>query len=121
MVIQTDKNCGPALIDKSYYIEQILLKHLGDGITYQQLTTSSATFLLSKFKSALTNILLTQKHSFSPIVKNYFTHGLKNATRIPVFYGTAKVHKGVTPDVLFRPIISQCGSLSALVSTYIDV
>ena len=54
-------------------------------------------------------------------VKTYFTRGLLEATRIPVFYGTAKVHKPITPDVKFRPINSQCGSLSALVSTYLDV
>ena len=59
--------------------------------------------------------------TFSPIVRHYFTIGVKEATRVPVFYGTAKVHKGIVPDVPFRPIISQCGSLSALISTYIDV
>ena len=58
---------------------------------------------------------------FSPIVKKYFTLGIKTSTRIPVFYGTAKVHKSTVPHIKFRPINSQCGSLSALVSTYLDV
>lgn len=39
--------------------------------------------------------------------------------RIPQFYGMPKVHKNKLP-VPLRPVISQCGSLSAIISTFID-
>ena len=50
----------------------------------------------------------------------YFTrHLLFSDFRIPQFYGSPKVHKNQLP-VPLRPIVSQCGSLLAVASTYID-
>ena len=121
LIIQTDKNCGLALIDRDYYINRILKEHLCDGRTYQQLSPTNAQYLLSKFESSLLKLISKNKSLFSPIVKKYFTQGIKEATRIPVFYGTAKVHKLKISHIRFRLVNSQCDSLSALVSTYIDV
>jgi hypothetical protein len=39
--------------------------------------------------------------------------------RLPQFYVLPKIHKNKTP-MLFRPVVSQCGSFSAIISTFID-
>ena len=121
LVIQTDKNCGPALIDRDYYIKRILTEHLSDGITYQQISEDSGLFYLQQVKDNLLSILPKYSIHFSPITKNFFRHGIANAVRVPIFYGTAKVHKSTKPHVRFRPVTSQCGSLSAMISTFLDV
>ena len=46
-------------------------------------------------------------------------HLLHSDFRIPQFYGSPKVHKNILP-VPLRPVVSQCGSLLAVASTYID-
>ena len=54
----------------------------------------------------------------------YFRHNLRHylATnnRIPQIYGMPKVHK-IAATVPFRPVNSQCGSVFALASIFIDV
>jgi hypothetical protein len=44
---------------------------------------------------------------------------MKKEHRIPQFYGMPKVHKDKFPIPL-RPVISQCGSFSAIISTFLD-
>ena len=61
--------------------------------------------------------VFTRQHS-----KDYFRRILlkiPTKQRIPQFYGMPKVHKCKIPIPL-RPVISQCGSFTAFISTWLD-
>ena len=54
------------------------------------------------------------------IMKGPFFRGLDKMQRIPQMYGNPKVHKKWTIHVPPRPVNSQVGSLSVMVSKYVD-
>jgi hypothetical protein len=115
-----DKNLGPCIIEQETYIKNILNEHLQNGNTYQLLQEDDAIDKLSNIKVKLKEILNTYSKEFNGDEKAYFTKLLRKGNhRIPQFYSTPKVHKNKKPTP-YRPVISQCGSLSAIISTFID-
>lgn len=49
IVLATDKNLGPAIIDRATYIKGMLTQHLLDGRTYQQLDYLEANTIRQQF------------------------------------------------------------------------
>ena len=93
IVLQTDKNLGPAIMERKNYINLVLEQHLLDQDTYEELQEKDGTHLLATFKSDLMDILDTYDSSLSDYEKKYFNHALAFRDRVPLFYGTPKVHK----------------------------
>jgi hypothetical protein len=56
---------------------------------------------------------------FSEADDTYFTRALQQPMKVFQFNGTPKVHKNKFPTS-FHPVIAQCGSLSAIISSFID-
>ena len=120
IVLMADKNLGPVLMEKKTYILEIFRQHLADSSTYCKLTEEEATAILDNTKSSLENLIYKKfKTILHPYELKYFIHHIDHSKRTPVFYGSPKIHKNKKP-VPLRPIISQCGSLSAAISTYLD-
>ena len=53
LIVQCDKNLGPAIIEREIYIQRALSDHLLDNNTYEQLTKEEATNSASKIFDAI--------------------------------------------------------------------
>lgn len=109
-------------VERKDCINQVLTEHLTNTQNYIQLSEDDATEELEAQKNALDEAYeewglpnITEEH------KTYFVRSFREIIltkpRIPVFYGTWKVHKD-KPSV--RPVISSCGSYPEIFSIYVD-
>ena len=123
IVLMCDNNLGPALMIRTDYIKQMLHDHLEDkSNTYRQLGDREAKSHLLAIKIRMSKIIVKRSLSghLSKEETTYFTKNLLLGTyRTPQIYGMPKVHKNEVPAPL-RPVVSQCGSLLSIVSTYLD-
>ena len=122
IVLDCDKNLGPAVIERSKYIKRILHEHLRSE-NYVLLTHVRAKTNMNRFRSLCRSAINSHDESLSKGERKFFRHIHSldfESFRIPQFYGLPKVHKGITPYVKFRPVVSQCGSYSAYLSTWLD-
>lgn len=118
MVVATDKNLGPALLNRSHYID-LCLEHLNDKRFYKIIQAPSKPLLL-QMRSAVRRYYKTlfQRHGHD---ENW--HETKIITfqldksRMNRFYGLAKIHK---PKLCIRPIISNSGSTFQGLSRWLD-
>ena len=104
---------------RSTYIAEILRQHLQDKKgTYRRIDCHSAHDFLT---SAKLNMAVIVSGNLPPREAAYFTKKLLDDAPPCdcVFYGTAKLHKDKLPTPLW-PVVSQCGSLMAIASTYLD-
>jgi hypothetical protein len=112
----TDKNLGPAIMDKSDYIQQILQEHLLTK-DYQQLSQHEAMHKMEDLKVTLKNIINSHLTSISDSERIFFQRSLKSRLRLPIFYGLPKVHKS---PVTLRPVVSSSSGLLTIFSTWLD-
>jgi hypothetical protein len=112
----TDKNLGPATMDTTDYIQQILQEHLLTK-DYLQLSQHEALHKMENLKTTLTNIIKSHSTSLSDSEKIFFQRSLKAKLRLPIFYGLPKVHKS---PVTLRPAVSSSSGLLTIFSTWLD-
>ena len=112
----TDKNLGPAIMNKNTYIEQILTEHLLTD-TYRKLTANEAKNIIETVRSTLKNLISDNQDKFSKAEITYFQRSLRLHHRLPIFYGIPKVHKSPTT---LRPVVSSVNSLLAIFSNWLD-
>jgi hypothetical protein len=112
----TDKNLGPALMNREDYIKQILQEHLVSD-DYLQLTQTEANYKMETLKNTLKTTIDSSLHLLSKAEVTYFKRSLQIQHCLPVFYGLPKVHK--TP-ISLRPVVSCINSLLSVFSTWLD-
>jgi len=120
VVLLADKNLGPVTMDRKEYVERVLSEHLANKTAYQKMTEKQAKIKLNDLKEYFIHLFLNKNNNFhlTETELKYFFRSLNNINlRIPQFYGMVKIHK--TPWTL-RPVVSCCGSLSAIASTWLD-
>jgi len=117
IVCMTDKNLGPAIIERDRYIKYCLMDHLLKPCTYVQLSYEEAKSKLTDARRKLNHLLDFYRSYLTSAERTYFQRSLLNRVRIPVFYITLKVHKG---PLASRPIVSCVGSLLNIFSTWLD-
>lgn len=111
MIVQCDKNLGPAVIERDTYIQLAYTDHLNDASTYQILTPFQASMRIGQVKLAIENWIKKYADSVNDQCKKYMTKALKtNIDPYSYLYLTMKVHKGLNP-LKTRPICSCSGSL----------
>lgn len=120
IILPTDKNLGPAIMERQRYVEHVLREHLCDTEQYQHLSTEDGEARINNFYTNLKRLLVKYKNCMTDFEKKYFDRSMTGDHRIPQFYGTPKVHKPMTPYVKLRPVSSQCGSITAVASVYVD-
>ena len=118
LVVQCDKNLGPAVIERSQYIRMAFRDHLQDATTYRCLSPESAleykTLLEDKLREWLANHKAVISKNEMRFLKNLAS---KCADPFPYFYLTMKVHKSPLKS---RPIVSCSGSLLHGIGLWLD-
>jgi hypothetical protein len=144
MVMPTDKNLGPVVLDTETYIDRALTDHLLNTHNYQQLTAATAHAHLESVFSQLLDLTDriadhdpnreedpdTGQETFNP-TRTYFKRFYRtnhnpasNTYQRPEkmghsnFYIMPKVHK--KPKWQTRPVVSQSGSLLEPLARWVD-
>jgi hypothetical protein len=116
IIIPTDKNLGPSILNRDAYITQVLPEHLLSK-TYLQLSEQTAHDRLAESKQRLIDTFESRRHVLSQPEISYLTRSFEEAHCIPIFYGMPKVHK--TP-IKMRPVVSCINSFGSIFSTWLD-
>jgi len=120
MILQTDKNLGAAAMEWDVYVNSMLDEHLLNGDTYELLYPEEAFQKREDFREELIDLLTFDgDRALEDNERVYFSRSFLLDDRIPLLYGMPKVCKDYI-RVHMQPVNSQCGSLSAAVSKYID-
>ena len=116
-VCLTDKNLGPAIIERDTYFKRCLDDHLEHTDTYRRLTEKEAGRLIAATQQQLQSLISLFSRSLTKAMRIYFKRSLKQKLRTPQFYVTMKVHK--TPWAT-RPVVSCVGSHNEIFSKWLD-
>jgi hypothetical protein len=118
LIVQCDKNLGPAIIEKDTYITRALADHLCQQQTYRQISQTAAAKTATNISNAIKEWIKTNKASLTTTELKFLRYHLNNnETPFPAFYMTMKVHK--TPWST-RPIVSCSGSLLYAIGVWVD-
>jgi hypothetical protein len=117
IVFPSDKNLGPALLERSEYINRALKDHLADPNTYQRLTEADASAKIAALSLSVEDYFQQYRPQFTKKDYIYLIRSLEVDDPFPHFYITAKVHK--TPWKT-RPIVSVRGSILHGLGKWID-
>ena len=116
IVFKTDKNLGPAILERPNYIKVALQEHLQDTYTYRQLSFQQATGRLRAVNNLIKNFIQVHCAKGSSDAK-FLSRSLNVSDPFAYFYLLAKVHK--KPWVT-RPIVSVSGSISHGLGRWLD-
>lgn len=109
LVVQCDKNLGPALITRKQYIALAFRDHLSDSDTYHYVAPSYRIFHINRIKILIQQFIDYFGKVLNSKERKFLRRSLQNNnTPLAVFYTTMKIHK--TP-MKTRPIVSCSGSL----------
>ena len=109
LIVQCDKNLGPAIIEREEYIKFAIIDHLSDHNTYQRLSQRESERKAIYLRDQIRSWTKTHKRVISKSEKKFILHNLdQNTAPFAAFYLMMKVHK--TP-LATRPIVSCSGSL----------
>jgi hypothetical protein len=117
IICLTDKNLGPAIIERDVYIRMALTEHLRNGNAYRRLSQEEASRLVTTTENELKQLITEHAHCLSKAEHTYFERSYNQQHRIPKFYLTMKVHK--TP-MTSRPVVSCVGSFNEIFSKWLD-
>jgi hypothetical protein len=120
IILQTDKNLGPAAMETEAYVEQVLTEHLFTS-TYTIINQNDAMKIMEEAGLKMWDLL-------HEMVENNYFHGneatfikrsfmLKSKFRVAQFYGAPKVHKN---PIKLRPVVSKCGTELEVLSKTLD-
>ena len=116
IVFKTDKNLGPAILERSCYVKIALKEHLHDTLTYRQLTQQQAIGRLRAVNHLIKNFIQVHFSKGSSDAK-FLWRSMDVDDPFAYFYLLAKVHK--KPWVT-RPIVSVSGSLCHGLGRWLD-
>ena len=118
LVVQCDKNLGPAVIEREEYIKLVIRDHLSDTTTYQRLSHHEAAVETKRLQHLLTEWIKKHKSTLTKYEHRFLRHHLAtNKEPFATFYATMKVHKH---PLKTRPIVSCSGSLLAAIGVWVD-
>ena len=114
IVVECDKNLGPAVIERSKYILKVL-EHLEDDTTYKPLTAANVDLEIKNINNEIDQWLRRYEDMMTKMEKKFVTSNRTNV--LPYFYMTIKAHKN--PWSL-RPITACRDSILAPLGTLVD-
>ena len=117
IVVPSDKNLGPAILERDTYKRRCLQDHLLDSTTYHQLSTDEATKAITAATDSMKELIESYKDQLPNNELVYFRRCFELEHRIPQFYITPKVHKSPWKT---RPIVSTVNSPLGYLSKWID-
>jgi hypothetical protein len=116
MVVRTDKNLGPAIIERDSYIRTGLQEHLHTE-TYRRLSKTAAKNRIRDIRTKLEAFIEQFKNYMNPHDHTFLERSMVVKDPYSYFYMTYKIHKNPTTT---RPIISVCGSLLHGLGQWLD-
>jgi hypothetical protein len=117
IVVLTDKNLGPAIMEQDEYIKRVLDDHLNDTSTYTRLSHDDAVSALKAAEKELKTLVASYDYLLSKAEKTYFECFYHLNHHMKQFYITMKIHKNPMGT---RPIVSCCGSFIESFSIWLD-
>lgn len=118
VIFKTDKNLGPAILEKDVYIQRALTDHLLDDKTYVNISEHHAFNRISNLRANIKSFI--QQSQLDKADRQYLTRYAAKVSKsdgFAYFYLLAKVHK--TPWAT-RPIVSASGSVIYGLSKWVD-
>ena len=116
IILPSDKNLGPAILNREVYMERVLTEHLLSK-AYRHVPPIEATAYLCQTKTSLQRLYRSHKTKLSPAERQYFERSFPETHRNPMFYIIPKVQK---EPVKYRPVVSCINSFNAIFSTWLD-
>ena len=117
LIVMTDKNLGPAVIERDVYTRRVFDDHLLKPETYRRIETTEAAEITTNIKLKVGQFL----QSFAKIIpeneRQYLSRSIQQHKKIPSFYLTMKIHK--TP-MATRPIVAVRGSITSGLGCWLD-
>ena len=117
IVFPTDKNLGPAIMERKEYINIALTEHLSDESTYRQLDENIAQRRIKTIQIIIKQIIESLKIAGRKNDAKYLLRTSEVEDPYPYFYLLAKVHK---IPFKTRPIISTSGSILYGLGKWVD-
>lgn len=116
LVIPSDKNLGPVILDRNEYVRRCLLEHLMTP-NYEQLDDDIAINFVNTTQKLIFDFLEKNEKDISESDLKFLHRSLQVPDPFAYFYALAKVHK--KPWVT-RPIVSVAGSITHGLGRWLD-
>jgi hypothetical protein len=119
IVVQCDKNLGPACVDIPTYIQLAFRDHLHDESTYQYLTLDEAQHRGAFIRKSLQTWTTKWKADLTTNELKFIRSALKDpeTDHISTFYLLMKIHKS---PLKTRPIVSCSGTILYYLGIWVD-
>lgn len=119
IIIPSDKNLGPVIIERRVYIQRCLNDFLAKPTQYERLPNGREIGALRKIDYAYDRFQgSTYEGTIDEAIQDFFSRGKEYyGDKIARFRATPKVHK--TPWAL-RPVIAKCGTTVECLSKWLD-
>ena len=93
VILSTDKNPGPAVMERHLYIKTMLREHMMDSKNYRQLDSEEANNIRNKFREDIWSILQNYEGDLFFQEMIFFQKGFREEDQMSQVYGMPKVHK----------------------------
>ena len=118
LVVQCDKNLGPALIEYDKYVGLVNRDHLTDRHFYERLSEEEAATFAKSTANTVRKWLKNHQAVTTDMERRFIGASISgNQSPHSIFYATMKVHKS---PLKTRPIVSCSGSLLENLGVWVD-
>lgn len=118
LVVQCDKNLGPALIEYNRYVALVERDHLSDTHSYHRLSKDEADWFAKETIKLVRRWLKNHRDVTTKMERRFISQSItNNNSPHSIFYATMKVHKH---PLKTRPIVSCSGSLLENLGVWVD-
>ena len=122
IIKDSDKNLGICIMSRDNYIKSIMEEHLLKNDIYERISEMRATSMMSKIEKEIKIMVNEGNLELTKDDRTFFQRNFEQKHRIPVFYGTPKIHKSKMANGLYktRPVVAKVGSFIEIASKFCD-